>query len=68
MAARLAFYLTQQGYKAGDVTILTPYVGQLMLLRQEVRKYMSFVVSEKDEEQLATLQASYTNCLLIGWC
>ena len=27
MAARLALYLTQQGYKAGDITILTPYVG-----------------------------------------
>lgn len=26
-AARLALYLTQQGYKADDITILTPYVG-----------------------------------------
>ena len=58
MAARLAFYLTQQGYKAGDVTILTPYVGQLLLLRAEVRKYMRFVVSDKDAEQLATLEVS----------
>lgn len=29
-AARLALYLTQQGYKAGDITILTPYVGMYM--------------------------------------
>ena len=63
MAARLAFYLTQQGYKAGGVTILTPYVGQLMLLRQEAKKYMSFVVSDKDEEELASLEAS---CFLIS--
>lgn len=27
-AARLALYLTQQGCKAGDITILTPYVGK----------------------------------------
>ena len=53
MAARLALYLTQQGYKAGDITILTPYVGQLLLLRAEVQKYMRFVVSERDEEELA---------------
>ena len=58
MAARLALYLTQQGYKAGDVTILTPYVGQLMLLRAEVRKYMRFVVSDKDAEQLDMLQVT----------
>ena len=72
MAARLALYLTQQGYQAGDITILTPYVGQLMLLRAEVRKYMRFVVSDKDAEQLDMLQvtravqpspASDTSCL-----
>ena len=56
MAARLAYYLTQQGYASGDITILTPYVGQLLLLRAEVRKYMRFVVSEKDAEQLDALQ------------
>lgn len=58
MAARLALYLTQQGYKAGDITILTPYVGQLMLLKAEVRKYMQFVVSDKDAEQLDMLQVT----------
>ena len=56
MAARLAFYLVQQGYDGGDITILTPYVGQLLLLRTEVRKYMRFMVSDKDAEQLAALQ------------
>lgn len=56
MAARLAFYLTQQGYKAGDITILTPYVGQLLLLRAEVRRYMRFMVNERDAEELAAIQ------------
>ena len=54
MAARLAFYLTQQGYK--DVAIITPYVGQLALIRAEVGKYMQFVVSDRDREELAGLQ------------
>ena len=58
MAARLAFYLMQQGYDGGDITILTPYVGQLLLLRTEIRKYMRFVVSDKDAEQLAALQVA----------
>ncbi len=59
MAARLALYLTQQGYKAGDITILTPYVGQLLLLRAEVRKYMRFVVSDRDAEELAAAQVTH---------
>lgn len=58
LAARLAFYLVQQGYDGGDITILTPYVGQLLLLRTEIRKYMRFVVSDKDAEQLAALQVA----------
>ena len=59
MAARLALYLTQQGYKAGDITIVTPYVGQLLLLRAEVRKYMQFVVSDRDAEELAAAQVTH---------
>ena len=35
-AARLAQYLVQQGLPQGGVTILTGYVGQLLLLRQQL--------------------------------
>ena len=66
MAARLAFYLVQQGYDGGDITILTPYVGQLLLLRTEIRKYMRFVVSDKDAEQLAALQVQPWLCPAIA--
>lgn len=62
MAARLAFYLVQQGYDGGDITIITPYVGQLLLLRTEIKKYMRFVVSDKDAEQLAALQVALLLC------
>ncbi|CAI5462650.1 unnamed protein product [Closterium sp. Yama58-4] len=34
MLVGLATYLLQQGYTGGEITILTPYVGQLLKLRQ----------------------------------
>ena len=45
-----------QGYEDGEVTILTPYVGQLRLLRQEVSKYMTAVVNDRDAADLADLE------------
>jgi cold shock CspA family protein len=35
--ARLAMYLLLQGYKATQITVLTPYSGQVKLLRQEFK-------------------------------
>ena len=54
-AARLALYMVQQGYAAGEVTILTPYVGQLRLIIRELSKLMDVVVGDLDAEQLADL-------------
>ena len=55
MAARLALYMVQQGYAAGEVTILTPYVGQLRVIIRELGKLTDVVVGDKDAEQLAHL-------------
>lgn len=55
MAARLALYMVQQGYAAGEVSILTPYVGQLRVIARELGKLMDVVVSDTDAEQLASL-------------
>jgi len=55
MVQQLAAYLLRQGYQPGDITILTPYVGQLLLLRNELSKLMMVFVDEKDEEQLAAI-------------
>lgn len=55
MAASLAKYLVQQGYPSGEVTILTPYVGQLRLIVRELSKLMDVVVGDSDAEQLADL-------------
>lgn len=38
------------------VQVLMLHAGQLMQLRAEVSKFMRFVVSDKDAEQLAALQ------------
>lgn len=55
MAARLAMYMVQQGYAAGEVTILTPYVGQLRVIARELGKLMDVVVGDTDAEQLARM-------------
>lgn len=55
MAARLALYMVQQGYPAGEVTILTPYVGQLCLIRQAVGRRMGVIVGDADAEQLVKI-------------
>ena len=41
-----------QGYGSGEVTILTPYVGQLLRLRQEVGRYMTVVLNDRDLEAI----------------
>jgi hypothetical protein len=45
----------QQGYAGeGEITILTPYVGQLLRLRQAVqeRGHMKLIISDRDQEEL----------------
>ena len=58
-AACLALYLVRQGYPAGEVTLLTPYVGQLHLIVQELSKQMNVMVGDQDAEQLAVLVSIY---------
>ena len=64
MAGRLAYYTVQQGYPAGEVTILTPYVGQLRLIRQAVASRMDVIVSDTDADQLARRVGSVLACPL----
>ena len=56
MIMKILTYLIQQGYRGSDMVVLTPYLGQMMALRQELRKYshiFQVVMSERDEEQAA---------------
>lgn len=54
IAVQLVRYFLLQNYtEEGDIAVITPYLGQLMLLKQELQKLkIRFVVSEKDEEEL----------------
>jgi hypothetical protein len=41
-----------QGYQPGEIVILTPYVGQLKLIRQQLERFMTVVLSDRDLEEL----------------
>ncbi|KAL4424087.1 hypothetical protein ABPG75_001388 [Micractinium tetrahymenae] len=49
----LARYLVQQGYSQSNITVLTPYVGQLQHLRQLAGKHLDIVVDDRDAAELA---------------
>jgi hypothetical protein len=46
-------YVLQQGYSAGEVVVLTPYLGQLRLIRAKMRNSgIADVLDERDEDNL----------------
>ncbi|KAJ3237919.1 hypothetical protein HDU81_008671 [Chytriomyces hyalinus] len=45
-------YLIRQGYAAADIVVLTPYVGQLLQLRDLLSKEMMVLISEKDMTEI----------------
>ena len=49
-------YLLHQGYPAKDITILTPYLGQLRLLRRLLGKVTMLLLSDRDAEELGELE------------
>eukprot|EP00981_Chlorochromonas_danica_P011845 scaffold4308_cov162-Ochromonas_danica.AAC.4 len=56
MVLKMAKYFLQQGYKCEDIVILTPYLGQLMRIRQAIRREQSSLfqieIGERDKEDL----------------
>ena len=55
MVVAFARYLLLQGYGPEDITILTPYLGQLKRLRTLMSKTTLVFVDERDEEDLLML-------------
>jgi hypothetical protein len=45
-------YLGQQGYGTDDIIILTPYLGQLSLLRRELSKTNDPILNDLDSNDL----------------
>ncbi|KAF4868448.1 Helicase required for RNAi-mediated heterochromatin assembly 1 [Colletotrichum siamense] len=59
MVSGLASHLLKQGvYKTGTIAVLTPYLGQLNKLRQELGSSMQIVVNERDLDDLANINSS----------
>ena len=52
MVVKIVRYLKQQGYGSGDMTILTPYLGQLVLLREALETTDKVMFGERDTELL----------------
>ncbi|PWY90378.1 P-loop containing nucleoside triphosphate hydrolase protein [Aspergillus sclerotioniger CBS 115572] len=53
MTTALVSHLLRQGsYNAGDIAVLTPYLGQLHLLRCRLGESVCIVLGERDEEDL----------------
>ena len=58
MVKQLASHLSKQGvYRDGDLAVITPYVGQLRKLRNDLRRVFSVQLSEKDQEEVDTIDA-----------
>ena len=52
MVVRIVRYLKQQGYSAGEMTVLTPYLSQLVSLRETLETIDQVMFGERDTEQL----------------
>ena len=57
-AVRLALFLIEQGYKPSQITILSPYLGQVRLIRRMVKdaekEYMDLFVTEETQTESTT--------------
>ncbi|KAJ4858252.1 ATPase family associated with various cellular activities (AAA) domain-containing protein [Trichoderma breve] len=55
MVLKTVKYLSQQGYKSEDMVVLTPYMGQLSLLRQTLSEINDPYLNELDTHDLLRL-------------
>lgn len=57
MTAALVSHLSQQGtYRPGDIAVLTPYLGQLQLLRRRMESMFEICVNDRDLDELEAAQ------------
>ena len=48
MIVKIVKYLKQQGYNSGEITVLTPYLGQLVSLREALKTTDKVTFGERD--------------------
>jgi len=57
MVTALVRHLCRQGkYKPGEIAVLTPYMGQLKLLKDMLGEMMELIIGERDLEELHALE------------
>ncbi|EYB30954.1 hypothetical protein FG05_02288 [Fusarium graminearum] len=62
MTASLVSHLSQQGkYGAGDIAVLTPYLGQLQLLRRRMESMFEICVNDRDADDLEAIEEEGTD-------
>ena len=52
MIAKIVKYLKQQEYDSNEITVLTPYLGQLVMLQEELGTSNEVTFGEMDAEEL----------------
>ena len=52
MIVKIVKYLKQQEYDSNEITVLTPYLGQLVMLREELETTNEVTFGEMDAEEL----------------
>ena len=59
MIVKIVGYLGQQGYGLGEITVLTPYLGQLVSLREALGTTNKVEVGERDTELFEAAGLAY---------
>lgn len=59
MVLKTGLYLMQQGYDVGHLVVLTPYIGQLKMLRKDIHDFCEIVLSDRDVESLSEYDDSF---------
>lgn len=52
LVSAIVVYLLRQGYAPEQLVVLTPYLGQLALLRRTLARDLTVLVDERDEDEL----------------
>lgn len=62
MVKNLVGHLSKQGcYRDGDLAVITPYLGQLRKLRNELQNMFSVQLSQKDQEEMDAVDGLEVN-------
>ncbi|KAG8357677.1 hypothetical protein FVEN_g4422 [Fusarium venenatum] len=65
MTVSLVSHLSQQGkYGAGDIAVITPYLGQLQLLRRKMESMFEICVNDRDADELETIEGEGGDAIL----